>query len=39
MKILKLINIRNLLITNKITKVSINLIKMRNRINLRMTNL
>jgi len=37
-KILKLLNISNKLITYKITKTYINLIKMRNRINLRQNN-
>lgn len=39
MKMLKLINIRNLLTTNKIMKTSVSLIKMINRINLRQNNL
>jgi hypothetical protein len=37
-KILKLLNISNKLITYKITKTYINLIKMRNRINSRQNN-
>lgn len=39
MKMLKLINIRNLLTTNKNMKKSVSLIKMINRINLRQNNL
>jgi len=37
-RILKLLNISSKLITNKITKTYINLIKMRNRINSRQIN-